>query len=96
MQDRLGVDPARSSADLIQISRSANIEILQIRRPPTADVSEDSDWAGHHITFYVTDIARAIRYMASRGVQKFSRSPRRMVRPQPSINYRRRSGRTSS
>ncbi len=30
----------------------------------------NSDWSGHHVAFYVTDIAEAVEYMDSRGVHR--------------------------
>jgi catechol 2,3-dioxygenase-like lactoylglutathione lyase family enzyme len=74
MQDLLGVDP-RSVIDLItvlRIGRSANIELFQYEAPGQRQTHpRNSDWSGHHVAFYVTDIAPAVAYMEAKGVEKF-------------------------
>ena len=74
MQDLLDVDPrAVDPADHHAPLRSQR----QHRAVPlhgarsADDVPENSDWAGHHIAFYVTDIDAAVDYMVSKGVKKF-------------------------
>jgi catechol 2,3-dioxygenase-like lactoylglutathione lyase family enzyme len=74
MQDLLGVDP-RSVIDqitVLRIGHSANIELFQYEAPDQQQTHpRNSDWSGHHIAFYVTDIAAAVAYMEAKGVQKF-------------------------
>src|SRR4051812_189469 len=74
MQDLLGVDP-RSVIDqitVLRIGHSANIELFQYEAPNQRQTHpRNSDWSGHHIAFYVTDIAAAVAYMEAKGVQKF-------------------------
>lgn len=74
MHDLLDVDP-RAVVDqitMLRIGHSANIELFQYRAPDqSTTLARNSDWAGHHIAFYVTDIAAAVAYMESRGVTKF-------------------------
>lgn len=74
MQDLLGVDP-RSVIDqitVLRIGRSANIELFQYQAPGQRQTHpRNSDWSGHHIAFYVTDIGAAVAYMEAKGVEKF-------------------------
>jgi catechol 2,3-dioxygenase-like lactoylglutathione lyase family enzyme len=57
---------------VLRIGRSANIELFEYTAPDQRrDHPRNSDWSGHHIAFYVTDIGDAVDYMASRGVEKF-------------------------
>lgn len=74
MHDLLGVDP-RAVIDkiaVLRIGHSANIELFQYEAPDQRRTHpRNSDWSGHHIAFYVTDIAEAVAYMKSKGVQKF-------------------------
>jgi catechol 2,3-dioxygenase-like lactoylglutathione lyase family enzyme len=74
MQDLLGVDP-RAVIDQITVLRvghSANIELFQYEAPDQRRTHpRNSDWSGHHIAFYVTDIDTAVAYMEAKGVQKF-------------------------
>jgi catechol 2,3-dioxygenase-like lactoylglutathione lyase family enzyme len=74
MHDLLDVDPRAviSQITMLRIGRSANIELFQYSAPDQRhDHPRNSDWSGHHIAFYVTDIGDAVEYMESRGVQKF-------------------------
>jgi catechol 2,3-dioxygenase-like lactoylglutathione lyase family enzyme len=74
MQDLLGVDPRAVARQItvLRIGRSANIELFQYEAPDQdRTFPKNSDWSGHHIAFYVTDIAAAVDYMVSKGVQKF-------------------------
>lgn len=74
MQDLLGVDP-RSVIDqitVLRIGHSANIELFQYQAPGQRQTHpRNSDWSGHHIAFYVTDIAPAVAYLEAKGVEKF-------------------------
>ena len=74
MHDLLGVDP-RAVIDqitVLRIGHSANIELFQYEAPDQLQTHpRNSDWSGHHVAFYVTDIDAAVAYMASKGVEKF-------------------------
>jgi catechol 2,3-dioxygenase-like lactoylglutathione lyase family enzyme len=74
MQDLLGVDP-RAVIDqitVLRIGHSANIELFQYEAPDQRQTHpRNSDWSGHHIAFYVTDIDSAVAYMQAKGVEKF-------------------------
>ena len=74
MHDLLGVDP-RAVIDqitMLRIGHSANIELFQYEAPDQLRTHpRNSDWSGHHVAFYVTDIQKAVDYMASKGVEKF-------------------------
>src|SRR5438477_6907571 len=74
MQDLLGVDP-RAVIDqiaVLRIGHSANIELFQYEAPDQRRTFRRiSDWSGHHVAFYVTDIKAAVAYMEAKGVQKF-------------------------
>src|SRR5205814_7945009 len=57
---------------VLRIGHSANIELFQYEAPDQRRTHpRNSDWSGHHIAFYVTDIDAAVAYMESKGVQKF-------------------------
>jgi catechol 2,3-dioxygenase-like lactoylglutathione lyase family enzyme len=74
MQDLVGVDP-RSVIDQItelRVGDSASIELFQYEAPDQRQTHpRNSDWSGHHVAFYVTDIDAAVAYMESKGVEKF-------------------------
>jgi catechol 2,3-dioxygenase-like lactoylglutathione lyase family enzyme len=74
MQDLLDVDPRAviHQITMVRCGRSANIELFEYSAPDQRTTfPQNSDWAGHHIAFYVTDIDAAVAYMASKGAQKF-------------------------
>ena len=55
----------------LRIGRSANIELFQYEAPDQRrSEPRNSDWSGHHVAFYVTDIDAAVEYMDSRGVRR--------------------------
>jgi catechol 2,3-dioxygenase-like lactoylglutathione lyase family enzyme len=55
----------------LRIGHSANIELFQYEAPDQRrDMPRNSDWTGHHVAFYVTDIEAAVEYMDSRGVTR--------------------------
>jgi catechol 2,3-dioxygenase-like lactoylglutathione lyase family enzyme len=57
---------------VLRIGRSANIELFQYEAPEQRQTHpRNSDWSGHHIAFYVTDINAAVAYMEAKGVEKF-------------------------
>ena len=74
MQDLLGVDP-RTVIDqitMLRVGHSANIELFQYEAPDQRhNHPRNSDWSGHHIAFYVTDIDAAVAYMDAKGVERF-------------------------
>jgi catechol 2,3-dioxygenase-like lactoylglutathione lyase family enzyme len=56
---------------MLRIGHSANIELFKYESPgQRQDEPRNSDWTGHHVAFYVTDIQAAIEYMDSRGVER--------------------------
>jgi catechol 2,3-dioxygenase-like lactoylglutathione lyase family enzyme len=74
MHDLLGVDASAviDEISLLRIGRSANIELFQYEAPDQRRTHpRNSDWSGHHIAFYVTDIEAAVEYMDAKGIQKF-------------------------
>jgi catechol 2,3-dioxygenase-like lactoylglutathione lyase family enzyme len=74
MHDLLDVDPRAviHQITMVRCGRSANIELFDYSAPgQRTDFPKNSDWAGHHIAFYVTDIDAAVRYMVAHGAQKF-------------------------
>jgi catechol 2,3-dioxygenase-like lactoylglutathione lyase family enzyme len=55
----------------LRIGHSAGIELFQYESPGQRhDAPRNSDFSGHHIAFYVTDIQAAVDYMDSRGVDR--------------------------
>jgi catechol 2,3-dioxygenase-like lactoylglutathione lyase family enzyme len=74
MHDLLDVDPRATikQITLLRIGHSANIELFEYTAPDQRrTMPRNSDWSGHHVAFYVTDIDVAVEYMESRGVEKF-------------------------
>ncbi len=74
VQDLLDVDPQAviHQITMVRCGRSANIELFDYSAPnQRTDFPKNSDWAGHHIAFYVTDIDTAVQYMVAHGAQKF-------------------------
>jgi catechol 2,3-dioxygenase-like lactoylglutathione lyase family enzyme len=73
MQDLLGVDPRAviEQITMIRCGHSASIELFEYEAPDQLQTfPKNSDWAGHHIAFYVNDIAAAVAHMQSKGVEK--------------------------
>ena len=62
---------------MLRIGRSAGIELFQYSAPDGQrhDTPKNSDWSGHHIAFYVTDIAAAVEYMVGKGVRRMPAGP---------------------
>ena len=77
MQDLLGVDP-RAVIDqitVLRIGHSANIELFQYEAPDQRRTHpRNSDWSGHHVAFYVTDIDAAVAYMDGEGRREVPRA----------------------
>jgi catechol 2,3-dioxygenase-like lactoylglutathione lyase family enzyme len=74
LQGALAVDPGTKidRITMLRLGHSANIELFQYSAPGQRhDLPKNSDWTGHHVAFYVTDIDAAIEYMDSRGVTRF-------------------------
>ena len=74
IQDLLDVDPRAvvEQITVIRCGRSANIELFEYEAPDqNTTFPKNSDWAGHHIAFYVTDIDLAVSDLVSKGVKKF-------------------------
>jgi catechol 2,3-dioxygenase-like lactoylglutathione lyase family enzyme len=85
---------------VLRVGHSANIELFQYEAPDQRHSHpRNSDWSGHHIAFYVTDIDAAIAYMDAKGVERFFGPFSLTDGPAAgqSINYfKTRSGRTSN
>jgi catechol 2,3-dioxygenase-like lactoylglutathione lyase family enzyme len=62
---------------MLRIGHSANIELFQYSAPAGQrhDMPKNSDWSGHHVAFYVTDIDSAVEYMAGKPVRKMPVGP---------------------
>jgi catechol 2,3-dioxygenase-like lactoylglutathione lyase family enzyme len=62
---------------MLRIGHSANIELFKYTAPDGQrhDMPKNSDWSGHHVAFYVTDIETATEYMAEKGVRKMPAGP---------------------
>jgi catechol 2,3-dioxygenase-like lactoylglutathione lyase family enzyme len=62
---------------MLRIGHSANIELFKYTAPDGQrhDMPKNSDWSGHHVAFYVTDIETATEYMVGRGVRKMPAGP---------------------
>ena len=62
---------------MLRIGHSASIELFQYTAPDgqRQDMPKNSDWSGHHVAFYVTDIDAAVEYMVGKGVRKMPAGP---------------------
>jgi catechol 2,3-dioxygenase-like lactoylglutathione lyase family enzyme len=62
---------------MLRIGHSANIELFRYTAPDGQrhTVPKNSDWSGHHVAFYVTDIAPAVEYMVEKGVRRMPAGP---------------------
>ena len=74
MKNLLSVHP-RAVIDQITLVRCGNgssIELLQYKSPDQNKARpRNSDYAGHHIAFYVDDINAAVAYLKQKGVKTF-------------------------
>ncbi|MEJ8566504.1 VOC family protein [Elongatibacter sediminis] len=73
MQDLLGVHPRAviQQITMLRCGQSANIELLEYESPdPERSYPKNSDWGGHHVAFYVTDIDAAVADLVAKGVEK--------------------------
>jgi catechol 2,3-dioxygenase-like lactoylglutathione lyase family enzyme len=72
MQDHLNVDPRATipAMRLVRCGNGANLEIFQYTAPEQ-DMTppRNSDVGGHHVAFYVDDMAAAVAYLRGKGVQ---------------------------
>lgn len=61
----------------LRIGHSAYIELFQYTAPEGQrhDMPKNSDWSGHHVAFYVTDMEAAVDYMKSRKVTRMPAGP---------------------
>ena len=74
MQDALHVDPKAVIEQITQVrcGNGSNIELFQYKAADQKTVSiRNSDIGGHHIAFYVDDIAAAGDYLKKAGVETF-------------------------
>ncbi len=72
MQDVLAVDPRAviEEITLLRCGFGSNIELFKYTAPDQKTVTtRNSDIGGHHIAFYVDDIAAAAAYLKDKGVQ---------------------------
>jgi len=69
----LDVDPATVIDQIthVRCGRSASIELFQYEAPEQRlDPPRNSDYAGYHIAFYVTDLVAAADYLEDKGVRR--------------------------
>jgi catechol 2,3-dioxygenase-like lactoylglutathione lyase family enzyme len=71
----VGVHPRAVIEQIVEVrcGTGSSIELFQYQAPrQNATFAKNSDWAGHHVAFYVSDIAQAVAYLEHQpGVQKF-------------------------
>lgn len=75
MQDALHVDPKAVIEKITQVrcGNGSNVELFQYQAPDQTTVSmRNSDIGGHHIAFYVDDIAAAATSLKEAGVETFA------------------------
>jgi catechol 2,3-dioxygenase-like lactoylglutathione lyase family enzyme len=73
LERAIGVPPGTQidQITMLRIGHSANLELFEYEASPQRhDMPKNSDWSGHHVAFYVTDIQAAVDYMDSRGVTR--------------------------
>lgn len=74
MQNLLNVHPRTviNKITLVRCGNGSNIELLEYRAPDQKkERPRNSDLAGHHIAFYVDDIAKAAAHLKKNGVKTF-------------------------
>lgn len=72
MQVHLNVDPRAEIAQLamLRCGNGSNVEVFQYKADAAGRVApRNSDVGGHHLAFYVEDIAAAASYLKSKGVR---------------------------
>ena len=62
---------------MLRIGQSAGIELFAYTAPDGQrhDTPKNSDWTGHHVAFYVTDIEAAVEYMEGKDVRRMPAGP---------------------
>ncbi|HWJ32909.1 MAG TPA: VOC family protein, partial [Gaiellaceae bacterium] len=73
LEGAIGVPPGTQidQITMLRVGHSANLELFKYETDPQRhDMPKNSDWSGHHVAFYVTDIKAAVDYMDSRGVTR--------------------------
>jgi catechol 2,3-dioxygenase-like lactoylglutathione lyase family enzyme len=73
MTHLVGVHPRAviEQITMVRCGSSANIELFEYDAPDQdTTLPKNSDWAGHHVAFYVDDIQAAVAHMVAQGVQK--------------------------
>ncbi len=73
LEGAIGVAPGTKidQITMLRVGHSANIELFKYESPGQRQtMPRNSDWSGHHVAFYVTDIDAAVEYMDSRGVHR--------------------------
>jgi len=74
MKDLVNVHPRSviNKITLLRCGNGSNIELLEYRAPNQKTARpRNSDASGHHIAFYVDDIAKAAAYLKKNGVKTF-------------------------
>lgn len=74
MKDLVNVNPKAviNQINQVRCGTGSSIELFQYTAPNQKKTfAKNSDIAGHHVAFYVTDIDAATKYMESQGVKKF-------------------------
>jgi catechol 2,3-dioxygenase-like lactoylglutathione lyase family enzyme len=74
MQDLVNVNPRAEIQQIVMMRCGAgsNIEIFQYKTPDQAATQpRNSDIGGHHVAFYVEDLASAVKQARSLGVKTF-------------------------
>lgn len=75
------VDVAKTASidqiTMLRIGHSANIELFKYTAPDGQrhEMPKNSDWSGHHVAFYVTDMDAAVDYMKGKGVKRMPAGP---------------------
>jgi catechol 2,3-dioxygenase-like lactoylglutathione lyase family enzyme len=74
MQNLLNVHPRAviNQITLVRCGNGSNVELLEYRAPDQkSERPKNSDLGGHHIAFYVDDIAKAVAYLKANKVKTF-------------------------
>jgi catechol 2,3-dioxygenase-like lactoylglutathione lyase family enzyme len=74
MKNLLAVNPRAvvQHINVVRCGTGSSIELLQYTAPhQDRSFARNSDLAGHHVAFYVTDLPKAVAYMKAHHVKKF-------------------------
>lgn len=74
MTDLVDVDRSAviDQITMVRCGDSANVELFQYTAPDQkTEFPRNSDYAGSHVAFYVTDLTAATEYLVAKGVEKF-------------------------